>query len=375
MNVLVTGGAGFIGSFLVDTLIERGHSVRILDNLEDQVHRGKKPDYLNADAEFIEGDVRSIDTLSKAVHGIDTVCHMASAVGVAQSMYEIKRYSDVNVGGIANLLDCIAKKKHTIKKILLPSSMTAYGEGAYQCDDHGTVRPGLRPLAQLQKRDWELRCPICHAVVTPVATPETADRQSGTVYSLTKNLQEDMLLSVARTYGIGATAFRLFNVYGPRQSLSNPYTGVSAIFLSRLKNNETPIVFEDGLQSRDFVSVHDVIDACMLALETDKVNNATINIGSGVPTSIKDIAVTLASLLGKNIQPVLTGDFRQNDVRHCFADRTRAKELLGWEPRVSFSEGMRELIEWSTDQKAEDLFDKAKEELRSQKILSSSSHA
>ncbi len=364
MHILVTGGAGFIGSFLVDALIERGETVRILDNLDPQVHPKGNPSYLNASAEFIEGDVRDLATVQKALQGIDTVFHCASAVGVAQSQYEIKRYTDVNVGGTANLLQAIIEKGSTVKKILLPTSMTSYGEGCYACSTHGIVRPGLRGEEQLQKHDWQLHCPVCDAELKPVPTPESAERSSGTIYALSKNMQEDMVMNIARTYGIAATALRLFNVYGPRQSLSNPYTGVTAIFLSRLKNNQQPVVYEDGLQSRDFISVHDVVRAFLLALDSDNAASEVCNIGSGSMTSIAAIARTLAEVTGSTLEPKITGEFRKNDVRHCFADITKAKTLLGWEPQVSFEAGMRELAAWSEHETAEDHFEAATEQLK-----------
>ncbi|HVW66386.1 MAG TPA: SDR family NAD(P)-dependent oxidoreductase [Candidatus Peribacteraceae bacterium] len=359
MRLLVTGGAGFIGSFLTDALIMHGHDVCILDNLEEQVHHGKKPPYLNREAEFVHGDIRDIAAVKHALDGADAVIHCASAVGVGQSMYEIKRYTDVNVGGTANLLQAIIDRPEKIRKILIPTSMTSYGEGVYLCPVHGAVRPGLRPLKQLEAKDWHLHCPLCAAPVEPVATDESSLRESATVYSLTKNMQEDMVMTIASTYSIPATALRLFNVYGPRQSLSNPYTGVSAIFLSRLKNNEQPVIYEDGLQSRDFVSVHDVVDAFLLALENDAANGQVFNVGSGMPTPIVEIARRLAALTGSTIEPRMTGEFRKNDVRHCFADTTKIRTMLGWSPRVSFDEGMKELIEWGEAEHATDGFAEA----------------
>jgi dTDP-L-rhamnose 4-epimerase len=363
MHFLITGGAGFIGSFLAEELLRNGSAVRLFDNLEEQVHRGKVPAYLPKRAEFIQGDVRDRDALRQALAGIDAVIHCAAAVGVAQSQYEIKRYVDTNVSGTANLLDIIVREELPVRKLLVPTSMTAYGEGAYRCNTHGEIRPGLRGEEQLRAKDWAPRCPLCRAVVEPIPTTENAERQSATIYALTKNMQEDMILSIARTYGIQATALRLFNVYGPRQSLSNPYTGVTAIFLSRLKNHRAPVIFEDGGQSRDFVSVHDVVRAFMLALSSDPAAYQAINIGSGVMTSIKDIAITLSNITGTRLEPEIPGRFRVNDVRHCFADTSRAKSLLGWEPGVMLEQGMRELVAWSERERAVDYFADADREL------------
>ena len=364
MKILVTGGAGFIGSFLVDALIERGETVRIFDNLEQQVHLTGKPTYLNTQAEFIQGDVRDIEVFRTALHGMDTVIHCASAVGVGQSQYEIKKYTDVNVGGTANLLQLLIEKDCTIKQILIPTSMTSYGEGLYRCPEHGDVRPGLRQVPQLEAHDWEPHCPVCQQSVEGIPIREDALRESGTIYALSKNMQEDMVMNIAAVYGIKATAFRLFNVYGPRQSLSNPYTGVTAIFLSRLKNGQPPVIYEDGKQSRDFISVHDVVRAFLMALDTEEANGKVFNIGSGLKTSIADIASTLATLTSIDVIANITAEFRKNDVRHCFADTTKARTILGWEPTVSFEAGMRELVEWGKEQEAKDTFAEAESVLK-----------
>lgn len=353
-HILVTGGAGFIGSHLTDALVDRGYQVRIFDSLENQVHQGKKPSYLNRAAEFIEGDIRNVADLRRALAGIDAVFHEAAAVGVGQSQYEIKRYIDVNVGGTANLLDILVNKKTAIKKIIVTTSMTSYGEGNYRCESCGVVRPGIRSEKQMQSKDWELHCPICQRYTTPIATDEQAATYSSSIYALTKKMQEDIVLSIGKTYGIPAVALRCFNVYGPRQSLSNPYTGVTAIFISRLKNRQPPIIFEDGLQSRDFVSVYDVVRANILALEKDEVNYTPLNIGSGIPRAVKDVATVLARLLKKDTSLIIGGEFRKNDLRHCFADITRAKILLGWNPKISFTSGMEDLIQWAEQETAVD---------------------
>lgn len=370
MKILVTGGAGFIGSFITDALIERGNTVRIFDSLETQVHPDGKPEYLNPSAEFIHGDVRNIDEFRKALSGMDTVIHCASAVGVGQSQYEIKRYTDINVGGTSNLLQLLIEKDCTVKQILIPTSMTSYGEGLYRCDTHGDVRPGLRPVEQMEKHDWEPHCPVCKTSVEGVPIKENALRESGTIYALTKNMQEDMVMNIAPLYGIKATAFRLFNVYGPRQSLSNPYTGVTAIFLSRLKNNQSPVIYEDGKQSRDFISVHDVARAFLLALDSDAANGQVFNIGSGHRTSIADIAATLSKLTGIDVPAKITAEFRKNDVRHCFADTTKAESILGWQPTVSFEKGMEELVSWGEKQEAVDKFAEAEAALKNLNLQS-----
>lgn len=367
--ILVTGGAGFVGSLLVDKLIQRGYRVRILDNLEDQVHQGHKPKYLNRKAEFIKGDILDYKTLRQTMEGIDAIFHFAAAVGVGQSNYQIKKYVDTNIGGIANLLDILVNSKNKIKKFITISSMTGYGEGNYKCKKDGIVRPPLRSEEQLRKKDWNLYCPICMDLVIPVPTDEEALDYPNSVYGLSKKAQQDLSFLIGNIYKIPVVVLRGFNIYGPRQSLSNPYTGVTAIFISRLKNDKDVVVFEDGLQTRDFISVHDAVDAFMLSLEKDEANNQLFNIGSGKGTAILEVAQTLSGLLGKQGSIKASQEFRKNDIRHCFANISKAKEKLGWEPKVSLAEGLKELIEWSKMQDAEDKFSQAQQELKDKGLL------
>lgn len=368
-KVLITGGAGFIGSFLTDALIEKGYSVRILDNLEEQVHKGKTPSYLHNDAEFIQGDVRNPKTFEQALDGIDIVYHLAARVGVGQSNYEVKEYVNANIGGMATLFDVIINKKKPIKKVLMTASMTSYGEGNYMCSTCGGVKPPLREDAQMQKEQWELFCPQCKNVLTPIPTTEEAQINNNSIYALTKNVQEELLFTLGKMYSIPVVSFRCFNVYGPRQSLSNPYTGVTAIFISRLKNNNPPVVYEDGMQTRDFVSVHDVVNALLLGMEKKEADYQIMNIGGGKPVPIKEVAQILAKLLKKDIDPRITGEYRKNDIRNCYADITKAKKLLGWKPHVSLQQGFAELIAWSEKEESEDAFESAEKELREKKLL------
>lgn len=369
-KILVTGGAGFIASFLVDALVAKGHEVRIFDNLDQQVHPGgKRPTYLNRDAEFVEGDVRDYDALLKAVDGVEVIFHEAGAVGVGQSQYQIKKYVDVNTGGTANLLDILVNHKNKARKVVVAASMSSYGEGRYSCGKCGLVCPDLRPEEQMERGEWELFCPACRSTLKPVPTDEDKIQLCNSIYAYSKKDQEDMVLNIGKTYKLPVVALRYFNVYGPRQSLSNPYTGVAAIFLSRLKNNNPPVVYEDGLQTRDFISVHDIVRANIMSMESSSGDYQVFNVGSGVPYSIKGIAQTLAELLGKNIQPKIADKFRKGDVRHCFADISRIKEKLGFTPSISFEAGMKELIEWSRDAEAEDKFEQAAAELKERKLI------
>ncbi len=363
MKILVTGGAGFIGSFLVDRLLKEGHKVRVFDNLDQQVHpAGEKPDYFNSEAEFIKGDTRDIDCLRRAIKGQEVIFHLAAAVGMGQSQYRIKHYVDVNTGGTANLLELLANEKHSVKKLVVAASQTCYGEGCYKKNDGTLVYPGLRPEEQLKRREWEHVDEESNPL-TPMPTPEDGARRCWAVYALTKRDQEDLSLGIGRAYDIPVTALRFFNVYGPRQSLSNPYTGVMAIFMSRMSNGNQPVIYEDGLQSRDFISVHDIVEANILAMEKEEANYEVFNVGTGVPTSILDVARALSEFYNADIEPEVTHTYRKGDTRHSFADISRIRSKLGFEPKVTMKDGLQELVEWSRGIKAEDHFEKAAKEL------------
>lgn len=363
-RILITGGAGFIGSHLTDELLARGHSVRILDNLSPQVHgeRAGRPDYLDARAELVVGDVRDPARVEGALDGVDAVVHLAAAVGVGQSMYRIREYVDVNAVGTAVLLEAIAKRP--VKKLVVASSMSIYGEGSYESASEGrTVDDAERSLERLQNGQWD---PVDAngAPLVPLPTNETKRPGLSSVYALSKYDQERLCLMFGQAYRIPTVALRLFNTYGPRQALSNPYTGVLAIFASRLLNGRPPLVYEDGRQRRDFVNVKDVARAFRLALESERAQGHAINVASGRSVSIGELAQRLADVLGQRHPAVLAGKYRVGDVRHCFADIERARALLGFEPAVELDAGMRELAGWLAGARAVDRSEQAQEELR-----------
>jgi dTDP-L-rhamnose 4-epimerase len=371
-NVLVTGGAGYIGSHLVDNLVGRDYRVTVFDNLEPQVHRsGTWPSYANPKATYVRGDVRDREAFEPLVLAADAVVHFAAAVSVGQSMYQVDRYVDVNTRGTALLLDILVNRKHHVEKVIVASSIGVYGEGAYRCATHGPVAPTIRAEAQLAARDWEQHCPQCGRHVVSIPTPEDKALYRDNIYSMTKYHQEEMVLLIGRTYGIPAVAPRFFNVYGPRQSLSNPYAGVAAIWLSRLLNGRQPVVFEDGGQLRDFVSIHDVVDCLTLMLEKPGADYLPVNIGSGQVVTILEIARTLARLLGSSIEPQVTQAGRKFDIRHNTADIALARQRLGYAPKVSLDEGFAELIEWArtSPDGAADFFDAALDELKAKGLL------
>jgi dTDP-L-rhamnose 4-epimerase len=371
-DILVTGGAGYIGSHLVDALVAREYRVTVLDNLEPQVHRsGTWPTYANAKAEYVKGDVRDRSVFEPLVLRSQAVVHFGAAVSVGQSMYQVDRYVDVNTRGTAVLLDILVNAAHHVEKVIVASSIGVYGEGAYECATHGVVAPTIRSEQQLALRDWEQRCPYCSTHVRSIPTPEDKALYRDNIYSMTKYHQEEMVLLIGKTYGIPSVAPRFFNVYGPRQSLSNPYAGVAAIWLSRLLNGKQPIVFEDGGQLRDFVSIHDVVDCLVLMLEKPGADYLPVNIGSGETITILDIAKLLTRLLGVSIEAQVTQTGRKFDIRHNTADIARARQTLGYAPKVSLEEGFSELIEWAktTPDVAVDFFDKALQELQEKGLL------
>lgn len=368
-EVLVTGGAGFIGSHLCDYLIEKGYHVKVLDNLSEQVHgkNGRRPAYLNSSVELIKGDIRDKIAVESALKNVSIVYHLAAKVGVGQSMYEIADYTAVNNSGTAILLEAIIK--HPVEKLVVASSMSIYGEGCYKKPD-GKIIPGHeRNIDDLRKGRWEL-IDENNNVLEPVPTTEDKIPRLSSVYALSKYDQERLCLITGRAYSFPVIALRFFNVYGTRQSLSNPYTGVLAIFASRLLNNNPPLVYEDGKQKRDFVHVKDIARACLLAIERREAEGQVFNIGSGRAYTIREIAERLAKVLNKpQIRPGITSNYRAGDIRHCYADIEKARKILGYVPSVNLESGLIELTMWLGDQKANDRFELAGSELEKRGLI------
>jgi dTDP-L-rhamnose 4-epimerase len=366
-HILITGGAGFIGSHVADELLRRGHRVRVLDSLVGQVHGegASRPAYLDPEIELLRGDVRDAHAVERALAGVTAVYHFAATVGVGQSMYELAHYTAVNDLGTAVLLEALVKSRgrRRVERLVVASSMSVYGEGLYQAPDGSRVSGVQRSLEQLRLRDWEPRGPRGEPL-RPVPTSEDKPEALHSIYALNKVDQERMCLLVGQAYGVPTVALRFFNVYGTRQALSNPYTGVLAIFAARYLNGNSPLVFEDGRQRRDFVAVEDVARACALALTAERAAGTVINVGSGEACSVLEVATKLAAVLGKReLEPELTGKYRVGDIRHCFADIARARELLGYEPRVRLEDGLGRLAEWLAGQVAHDKVGEARREL------------
>ena len=351
-KILITGGAGFIGSNLSLKLLSRGYQVRVFDNLSSQIH-GTSPDVtsplfisIKDKVEFFKGDILNKKELEEALSGQDAVIHLAAETGTGQSMYEIKRYCDVNVGGTALLLDILTNQKHTIQKIIVASSRAIYGEGKYECNEHGVVYPDERKEIDMRNGDFECKCPVCNQEVILLPTCEESKIHPSSIYGISKQNQEQMTLTIGKAIGIPAVAFRYQNVYGPGQSLSNAYTGILSIFSTLILNGQDINIFEDGRESRDFIYIDDVVDATISGLETEKANNLTFNIGTGVSVDVNSVAGLLLKNYSGQGKSRITGNYRIGDIRHNLADISLAKKMLKFKPFFSFNEGIENFTSW-----------------------------
>jgi dTDP-L-rhamnose 4-epimerase len=370
-RVLVVGGAGFIGSHLVDALIARGDVVRVLDDLLPQAHPTGTARWAHGEAELVVGDVRDRAAVDAALEGVTLVFHQAGMVGNGQSMYDVRRYTDVNVVGTATLIEAILARRAQLRRFVVASSMVVYGDGAYACEEHGALSRALRPESRLLARQWEPVCPVCGREVTPIPTGEDHALQPSSTYGISKLAQEQLALVLGKANGLPTIALRYLNTYGSRQAMSNPYTGVAAIMAARLLNGRPPTIFEDGQQLRDLTHVSDVVRANLAAAGApEDALYLAYNIGTGRSVRIEQIARALARELGRDIEPEITGEFRAGDIRHCFADVSRARSLLGWEAKVTFAEGAQELAAWAAGEQPEDLTERANAELRAKGLLS-----
>lgn len=375
IKIIITGGAGFIGSRLALHLLDKGHHVRVLDNLSPQIHGDDpecSPTYcsIKGRVEFLRGSVTSEGDVAAALEGMDAVVHLAAETGTGQSMYAIRHYSDVNIGGTALLLDRIASGKTLIRKVVVASSRAIYGEGKYRCVEHGAVFPPGRNAERMAAGDFSVACPACGRAVQMAATDEDSPARPSSVYGITKLTQEQMVLAVGKALGISAIALRYQNVYGPGQSLSNPYTGILSIFSTRIRNGSPINIFEDGKESRDFVYIDDVVHATSSALSHAEQIVEVFNVGSGVATDVLAIASTLQRLLEREVTTTVTGQFRLGDIRHNFADLTKIKDTFGFQPGVSVEEGLRRFVEWvQTEPLGVDGYERSLQELKVRGLL------
>ena len=371
MNVLITGGAGFIGSNLCHSLISKGYSVTVLDNLSRQIH-GEDPvksglyQSIIGEAEFLHGDVTVVEDWQNALRDQDVVVHLAAETGTGQSMYEIEKYCKVNIDGTAILLNLLTNDKSlNIKKVVIASSRAIYGEGKYRGSDGNFFYPEARSESDMAKGDFEIKCPLSGENAEVVATDEDSKIHPSSIYGITKQNQEQMVLTVCKALKIPATAFRYQNVYGPGQSLSNPYTGILSIFSTLIKNGKNINIFEDGKESRDFVYIDDVVHATILGIEKDEANYNVYNVGSGLPTDVLTVAQTLREKYNSEIDISVSGNYRLGDIRHNFADLTKIQRDLGFIPRVDFLTGISKFADWVNQQEVQaSLYDQSLTEMK-----------
>jgi len=372
-KILITGGAGFIGSRLCEKLYDKGYNITILDNLSPQIHGISKSSLLKkieGKCTFIKGDVRNKKDWEKAITGQEIIIHLAAETGTGQSMYELEKYNDVNIIGTAHMLEILANTQHTIQKLVIASSRAIYGEGKYLCTTHGDIFPTQRKELDMNNGEFSPKCNICDTELNLLATDENSKIHPSSIYGITKQHQEQMVMLIGKTLSIPAVALRYQNVYGPGQSLSNPYTGILSIFSTRILNGNNLDIYEDGLESRDFVFIDDAVDATILGIEKEEANDEVFNVGSGEATTVKEVADSLKKFYNSDINISISGKYRLGDIRHNYADLTKAKNLLGFSPKYDFQEGIFEFVKWVKNQEIkEDKYDKSIAELKSKGLI------
>ncbi len=373
-NILISGGAGFIGSYLTKKLVSKGYNVTILDNLSKQIHgKDKKSELYNSIKEistFILGDVCNEEDWKKSLKGQDAVIHLAAETGTGQSMYEISRYNDVNILGTAHLLNFLANNKNSVKKLIIASSRSIYGEGKYKCEKHGVVYPNDRIASNMINGKFDLFCDVCGGELDLMPTDENSMIHPSSIYGITKHQQEQMTLLMGKSLGIPAVSLRYQNVYGPGQSLSNPYTGILSIFSTRMLNGNDIDIYEDGEESRDFVFIDDVVEATILALEKEEANHQVFNVSSGEPTTVSQVANSLKSLYNSNTNISISGSFRLGDIRHNYADLNKIKNLLGFKVKFDFQTGISRFVDWAKTQEVkEDKYEQSLNELKNKGLI------
>ncbi len=372
-NILITGGAGFIGSRLCEKLYNKGYNITVLDNLSEQIHGTTESSLfkkIKGKCTFIKGDVRNKEDWKTSIKGQEIIVHFAAETGTGQSMYEIEKYNDVNIMGTAHLLEILANTKHSVKKMIIASSRAIYGEGKYNCKIHGDQYPLQRNEKDMEKGQFNPKCDICNSELNVVATDENSKIHPSSIYGINKQQQEQMVMLLGDLLGIPAVAFRYQNVFGPGQSLSNPYTGILSIFSTRILNGNNLDIYEDGLESRDFVYIDDVVDATILGIEKEQANGEVFNIGSGIATNVKEVAESLKKFYNSDITISISGKYRLGDIRHNYADLNKAKNLLCFTPKYNFQKGISEFVNWvKTQEVMEDKYEKSVQELKDKGLM------
>jgi len=372
-NILITGGAGFIGSRLCEKLYDKGYNITVLDNLSQQIHGETESSLFKKIKEkctFIKGDVRNKEDWKVAIKGQDIVVHLAAETGTGQSMYEVEKYNDVNIMGTAHLLEILANSTHSVKKMIVASSRAIYGEGKYNCKIHGDQYPLQRNEKDMEKGEFNPKCDICNSELNLLSTDENSKIHPSSIYGINKQQQEQMVMLMGDSLGIPAVAFRYQNVFGPGQSLSNPYTGILSIFSTRILNGNNLDIYEDGLESRDFVYIDDVVEATILGIEKEQANGEVFNVGSGVATTVKEVAESLKKFYNSNINISISGKYRLGDIRHNYADLNKVKTLLGFTPKYNFQKGISEFVSWvKTQEVMEDKYEKSVQELKDKGLM------